>query len=506
MKKLHISLFLFLACSIACNAQQKIAEITAPAGFSDNNDAAGYYNKYNQRFILCQQKDDTLYRLMYDTAFHLISKYNCYNKEVTYRLKKKQKRQSFVTDLAADNYHYEVYQQGNRLFVYRLNFEAGTDQLAATIVINSSLPDESMLAIMTSGKQLRYMTHSRKENTLLLYTFNPADNTTAKTLFRMPKTNLTDAEIKQYNSEVKLNLAKSMSDFAVQRSDQPNVTSVPSDNRIFYDDNQVFLLLKMPYNLGYYVMQVLFKEGTMTGHNLFINSLQEDYYCGDMEKKKALSVAVTDSVLIVANNNAVNLQLYFFNATTLRTLKSYNVNVTDSIHTIIHSKLKQKGTWGSQKEIKELSNAELYYRRKSAGSHYLSVSALTKEAIVLTSGSFVETGGALSTFLSLGSIGLGVFNMAITNGANLFVPDMFGFVYGGKGKFKYLYTHSKFLKSNFEPVGQTNITSFLDIINEQITGEKFSKPGSFFIQQNETYYTGLFNKQSGYFELLKFAY
>jgi hypothetical protein len=505
MKSLLLSLF-SLTCCIIGAAQPKVAELQAPAGFSDNNDAAGYYNKYNHRLVFCQQKDDTLYRLMCDSGFRILGQYRVANNEIAYRYKKKQKKRIFLTDLAAADYQYEIYQQEKQLFVYRLNFEAAADQLTATLTTNSTYADESVLAIMPSGQQLRYLTHSKKQNTLLLYTCNPADGSTAKVAFEMPKTNLSEDEVKRYNSEVKLKLANDMLDFAVERMDEPNVLGTPLDNRIFFDERQAYLLVKMPYNIGYYVIQILFNEGTMTQKNLFINSLQEDYYCGDIDKKKVLTATIADAVLIVGNNNAENLQFHFFNATTLAPLQSYNVNIADSLQTVVHSKLKQKGTWGSEKEIKELDNEKLYFRRKHTGSQSLSVAAYNSETLVLTSGSLIETGSPVKTLLTLASIGLGAFGMVTINTGARMLSDYLTVIRNGlKAKFKHLYTHAKFSRADFRPAGQANVTSFLDVIHEQLTDQRFNKPSSFFIQQGGTYYVGVFNKQSGFLELLKYT-
>ena len=503
MKNCCFLFFLLAFCTVG-SAQQKIAEIKAPPGFLGSNDAVGYYNKYSHRFVLCQQKGDSLFRTLYDSGFHSISQYSVLNKEITYRQKKKQKKRNFLTDLAAGDQQYEVYRQDKQLYIYKLNFEAGADQLTATITTGGTYADENLLAIMASGGQLRYMTHSKKENILLLYNCNPADGSTQKVLFNLPKTNLSDAEVQRYNSEIKLKLAKDMTDFSVSPMDKPNLASMPLDNHIFFDDRQAFLMVKMPYNIGYHVMRVLFNEGTITQKNLFINTLQEDYYCGDLDMKKALTVTIIDSMLIVGNNNAVNLQLHFFNAATLAPLASYNVNVTDSIKTIIHSKLKQKGTWGSQKESKELENAELYFRRKNTGHQYISVSARKKGKMTITSGSFIETGGTLQLFLTLTSMAFNVYAIVSPSSFTVFLPDFSELLFEGGGRFRYLYTHSEFSMADLKPAGQTNVSNFLDVVNEQLTGKKFNQPSCFFIQQDGTYYVGLFDKLTGFFEVLKY--
>jgi hypothetical protein len=501
-------LLLLLIGGSSVTAQQKVAELTAPSDFSTHSDAVGYYNKYNRHFVLCQQNGDSLYRVLCDSALHIVSKYAVWSKERAYRKKKKYQKRIFVCDLATAEHHYEVYQQDQELFVYWLNFKGGTDQLTATVSIKSTYADESLLAVMAAGQQLRYLTHSKKQNTLLLYSCSPANGSTVKAVFPLPKTNLSAAEIKNYNEEVKLKLANDMVNFSVERMDGPNIISAPYENRIFYNDEQAYLLLKMPYNIGYYVMRVLFNEGTLTQKNLFVNSLQEDYYCGDPEKEKVLSATMADTVLMVNNNNAENLQLHFFNAVTLAPLQSYNVNITDSIHTIVQSKLKQKGSYGSEKELKELENKKLYFRRKHSGYHCLSVSALSRDAMVLTTGSYVETGSVGKTLLSLTSMGFSYIGLSMPgNGFSAFlVSDYLSAIQRvQKVKYRYLYTHAKFSRTDFKPVGQTEVYSFVDVLNEQLTDGRYNLPSSFFVQRGNTYLVGVLNKESGRFELLKYA-
>jgi hypothetical protein len=68
-----------------------------------------------------------------------------------------------------------------------------------------------------------------------------------------------------------------------------------------------------------------------------------------------------------------------------------------------------------------------------------------------------------------------------------------------------LYTHAKFSRTDFTPVGQTEVYSFVDVLNEQLTDGRYNLPSSFFVQRGNTCLVGVLNKESGSFELLKYA-
>lgn len=472
------------------SAQTPVAILPAPRGFNENGTVAGCFNPISRSFTISFQSHRNITRTLYDSAFQLQSQYSMPTNKLSYSSKGANKVHffsSFITGTST----LDVFVGNKEVLIYKPDFTSKNDSLVYHFRIGNANKDEKLLAILPEESVLFILTYSKKLSKLFCYRWE-AEKKTRKSEFLLPETNHEDQLFTGYQPYSKFNVPRQLSSVVINHTNRPSPISSASNCMIYYDSTRIILLMDIPLKMGVFLIELNAEAGTINTHNFFINPY-ENYDPFEAVRMKYPVAAIFGDVLIVNNASAETLEYIFYDLKTRAEIKRYTTTI-DSLSTLIHSPLKQKGTFASRREGKELDNKRLFLERRNRGELFLTVSKAGRDHFVLTTGSFIPTPGLESAFVSMAVLPFG------------YMPAVqAGLPYSGwsvLGRSKIIYAHSKF-STQLQPAQTTSVSTVLDTIMEKFQSGKDPMSKQFVINHDELYYLGSYNRQTNSFEIFR---
>ncbi len=486
-----ITLLLLLLNTCICPVFSQLYEIYIPISANEKDaDAVGYFNPHNSTFVLEQQSKGIITRMLYDTMFNLKKKYTLPADSVSFS--EKSKKPLFLKEYCTAENVYEIYANNKGIEIWQLDFETGIDKKAAALALQEHYKDERIIATLPGTDKFSFLTLSPKQEKVFLYNYFPGRGIFLQRDFTLPEQSLTKEEIKERGKFFAVKYPAVLSSLFVSDLKNPSKYQISPANQLFYNDTAIFIISGTPYNAGVHLLQLNRNNGNVSFKNFLINKIRPDKTGTPVEK---IPIATAyDSLLIIQNSNAAMLEYSIYNLNTKELIKKYEAEDDNSLYSIVHSDLRQIGTYGSKDEEKELTNERRFLRRKNKGLLFMKAGKADNDSLIITFGSFVMTEGIDGTLLSFATSYIGFY---------LFTPvGAFGVVpYLTLSRNKFLFAHSKFSLQTLQPSTTTNLVTSIDKIANDKKIDDLEKNSSFIIERNEKLYVGVFNKKKGKYDI-----
>ena len=353
MSTKKITLLMLLLNTCICPVFSQLYEIYIPISANEKDaDAVGYFNPHNNTFVLEQQSKGIITRMLYDTLFNLKKKYTIPADSVSFS--EKSKKPLFLKEYCTAENTYEIYANNKGIEIWQLDFEAGTDKKAAALALQEHYKDERIIAILPGTDKVSFLTFSPKQEKIFLYNYFPGRGIFLQRDFTLPEQSLTKAEIKERGKFLAVKYTAGLNGLFVSDLKNPSNYQISPANQLLYNDTAIFIILSTPYNAGVHLLQLNRNNGNVSFKNFLINKINPDKINTPVEK---IPIATAyDSLLIIQNSNAAMLEYSIYNLNTKELIKRYEAEGDNSLYSLVHSDLKQIGTYGSKDEEKELSN------------------------------------------------------------------------------------------------------------------------------------------------------
>jgi hypothetical protein len=492
VKKITLLLLALNICTYPVFSQ--LFEIAIPFSANEKDaPAVGYFNPHNHTFVLEQQSKGIITRMLYDTLFNLKKKYMVPADSVTFT--KKSRKPLFLKEYCTAENTYEIYANNKGIEIWQLDFETGTEKKTAALALQEHYKDERIIAIVPGIEKVSFLTHSPKQEKVFLYNYFPGKSIFLQRDFALPEQSLTKEELKERGKFLAVKYPAALSGLLVSDLKNPGNYQISPANQLLYNDTAIFIIIGTPYNAGVHLLQLNRNNGNVSFKNFLINKINPDKIGSSIEK---IPVATAyDSLLIIQNSNAAMLEYNIYNINTKALIKKYRAEDDNSLYSIVHSHLRQIGTYGSKDEEKELTNERRFLRRKNKGALFIKATKADNDSMVITFGSFVFTEGIGGTFLSLATSNIGLY---------LFTPvSAFGVVpYLTLSRNKFLFAHSKFSLQTLQPSLSTNLVTPIDKIANDKKIDDLERNSSFIIDCNKKLYVGIFNKSKDKYEIFTY--
>lgn len=482
IKKIILALLLLFAN--ACPVFSQLFDISIPISINEKDaDAVGYFNQYNHTFILEQQTKGVITRMRYDTMFNLKSKYTV--PAIAVSFSEKSRLPLFLTQYCTAENVYEIYGNNKVLQVWQLDFETGTETLAASLALQEHYKDERIIAVVPGTDKISFLTHSNKQEKIFLYNYFPGKSIFLQHAFVLPELSLTKEELKERGKFLSVKYHQALAGLYVSDLKKPSNYQLSPANQLLYNDTAFYFILKTDYNAGFHVLQLNRDNGSVSFKNFLINKINPNKLNTPLEKIPAATAY--DSLLIIQNSNAVMFEYYFYNLNTKDLIKKHEAEGDNSLYSLVHSDLRQIGTYGSKDDEKELTNERRFLRRKNKGLLFLKAFKTDNDSLMITFGSYVPTEGIGGSLLSFTTMSLSSYFFAPIGPFQL-MP------YLSISRNKFLFAHSKFSLATLQPSTAINITTAINNIALDKKIDDLERNSSFIIECNGKLYVGVFNK------------
>ena len=490
--RLFLILFTFLLFCEKVLPQQPFVSFKAPDTFKRDDFSVSYFDPISYTYHINFKTGTNITRCIYDTNFGLIQKYSLISDQITFS-EKEWFGIKFVSPICTKSGVFEIYSDQDDILIYQPDFNLKKDSLIESFRFSKKRKEERILALMPDEEDLKILTYAEKENTMKVYQWFPGQPVKT-TSFILPNSTLTKEEEKIYTKECRIKF-KNLGQLKSTRIN--SIQSLPEYNHVFYSKQKIYIVLELSFSLGRYVMDFDLNKENLITHNYFINSITINTGSNKYIKKTPVST-VFDSILVLQNSSYYTVEFLFYNLRTQELIKKYSVPVKDSIYELMHSSFRQKGTYGSKNQEKEIENEKAFMRKIRGSFSYISISSLTQDSIVLTLASLQYTEGIGGTLLSLSTKPIGYM-------ANIHIGNLQLVPYLTSRRYKLLYAHSKFNSHTLEPTSSRSVTTVLDEILDNFMSHELSSNNSFLIQRNADILMGVFNKNNGMFDVYKFV-
>jgi hypothetical protein len=481
----------FLCILVPAFSQEKFASIDPSGVFLSADRTVTYYNKYENNFRINLQNGKDFTRLLYDSSFKLTDSFSFSTKDITFNYNHIN-RAYFLTAASIESGNYEVYSDGNKVFLLQPDFKGKTDRTVYEHLIAQTEKDERLLAVFPGKAEIRILSASYKTDKLFLYTWTPG-NPVVKTDFDLPESNITDEkQKKEIPKEGRIRFSRDLTSVVVQPIKETVLYSRRSPY-LYYSDDFAYIVVPMPYYLGEYLIELNLKTYQYKGTNYIVNSLK-DNASTKVAWHKVTSAAMYDSLLVIKNASERIYEYYFYDIKTGRELKKYSSS-PDDLKYLIHSDMKQKGTWVAENGEKDLDNYKKFLRKGSQGM--VLVSGVSPDSLTLTSLALVGTTGIAGAFLDLAvgmqlaALGLPTYWSA-TPALDLVTE-----------RNKIIFAHSRFSTNGLSPSGSTGVVTMLDKLLDGGSKSAYSN-SSFLVKKKGTYFLGYYSKDTKKIEIVKY--
>jgi hypothetical protein len=482
-----ICLFLFTRLA----AQNKITELEAAPGFAKSSEAVGYFINRTGGYVVNMQIADKIVRNLYDKSYHLIKSYDYNTIDLTLNTDFI-KTPVFATDLQLETGLYEIYADTRNVIITSLDFENKRDSTMYFLNLKDHENDEKKLAIMPFSKGVRVLSFSNNRD--MLYLFQWQENGKADTFeFKLPKSSLSQEEIKKYSKEASVKYKKAFEDMLVSQVDKTSVIGYSSTNCIFYSENKIWLVCRAPLGIGFNLLEIDLDKQTVSSSNIIINDMRENANAKNESFKTPYAV-IWNNLFIIRNSSNYFFEYLFYNLTTKQKIREYTAWADESLRKVLHSDFNQIGTWLSGAGEKKLDNEKAYLRKLSLGVGFIIVSGNNKDSITITTGSVKAIEGLEGMLLSMGTKLVG-FSLGLTIGNFQIVPYLRMF------RNKLVYNHSRFSQNGFELSSSGSVTTALDSLLDNFERRDLKSHSSFIVRKGENYFPAVYDPGIKKFEL-----
>ena len=278
----------------------------------------------------------------------------------------------------------------------------------------------------------------------------------------------------------------------VQPMGQTSIHNRPGP-QLYYSDSAIFILMHVPFSLGVFTIQIDLKANRISTHNYEINPLLIN-----AGNNNALimhpAACMADSILVIKNISVNKFEYLFYNAFTHRLLHKWEAK-KDNIDLLVHSPIRQKGTWASAKEEKEFSSKEAYFKK---GNGLIYISGLDKDSITVTSLLVHTTTGITGTLLdALVPLPLGISSQSGYY-LSLLIPPL------GSKREKIFYFHSRFALQQFQPASYGGVRTVMDRMLDYDKNEKLVEDLCFYVRKKGEFCMGSYSKEDKKIHVIRY--
>jgi hypothetical protein len=482
---------------ICCFVSSLSAQLPVIDGFTQNDMAMCRYNKYQHHFLLTQETGKGTGRFLYDTAFSLTGFYEHPNAYKVYNPARVKTPLDYITGISAPSGDYEVFWQKDTYLIFKINFAGKTDSMVYRFKLSAGAKDEKTVALLTGYGRLRVLTHSKKNNQLYLYSYNPADTAMVINSFTLPEKSLTKAEYKTYGDAGLVNLKEGFSNMLVTSLEEESPFAIPGNNRLFYSDEKIYLLKKMNSDLGF-TLVTLDEKASAVSLRHFITNTFDELYSLNFEDTKYSAATICDSLLIIASTSQKKFEYLFYNLNTGNLVKSHAVPLKDAPDMLFSSPLK------TSEQQKKVSPAKIM-KDMYAKHKILSVSQIDKDSTTITLCATkyeepdmdrLQVGWVLK---AMAKFLMGDFNGILVDIAlRKILPELIT-TYSES----VCYFHTRFSNKTLEISNKKSTWTMLDNLLEYRVNEILQRPGAFLTAAGNVYYLGWYNTQQKKMSLLQ---
>lgn len=476
------------------------SQLSAQLGFgiytdliSDNKgqNITGYYHADFHQIIIDAQKKDTIIHFLYDSSFKLQNQYSVFAENRT--LRNSRNRLSYVQDICLPNGIFEIFASGDSISLFKLNFETRTDIAIASIVLKQVFEDEKLVAVLPKNNGCDFLTFSGKKKKAVIYKWLLNAGVIVASEIDLPKSTLSKLEIKEHGgSHLEIKYKALFSDMSINQTNKPAIFQFPSLSQLFYNDSCIYIINKSAFEAGINVFKINTVLNISSSTNYFVNKVTTGIPSDALAHPFA---TIYDSLLILQNCSSKKFEYYFFNLITGRLIARHETTPNDSLHKLVHSSLRQIGTFVSAAEEKQLSDERKFIKAIIKVVPFIKP-IISKDSIILTFGAFVGTPGMEGMFLSLATGGFGsLLGIGATIGNTRFIP------YLTTGRYMFLYAHSKFSLNTLQPSTANNITTYLDDIVNDKKLKAMQSNNAVLIELPQKLYIGIYNKKTVSFDV-----
>ena len=490
MKK-YIFLSVYILQSFLLSAQEKVAYIKVDAGFTTSDFSVAYYDQYDKKVLVNLLDNKKFTRLRLDTNFNVVDSYSLVKADISLNPRDFDKPR-YLSEIVLQEGIYETYSNKKKVQIIKPDFLLKKDSVVFEYAIGQLAKDESLVAVFPGNNKIQILTSSFKSDKLFLTTWSPLTKDPVAVSFYLPHSNLTPQEEKETANEARIKFNKSITNLSVQPVNETSLMGT-GGSRLYYSDTLVYLLLDIPYDQGVYLMTLNLLTQSVKGDNYFVNTYADNSSMV-ASKHRIASGTLHDSLLIIKNTSDKTLEYYFYNIKNEVLLKKYKVN-TDNVETIVNSAVRQKGTWGSSKELKEFDENKKYLRK--GGSGLVTIASVAADSITLTNMSLIPTTGIAGTLLDI-FVPLQLQSLGVPYYATALLPPL------GPSRVKMVYFHSKFSIKDFSPSSNKTVNTAIDNLLDDKRIETLTTNSAFVIKRNNTYYIGFYSKDSKNVEVYKY--
>ena len=483
--------FIFYFAVVSAVAQQKIATIDPGNGFSSQDPATGYYDKYRNQYRINLQNGSYLTRLLYDINFNLADSFSYKVNDISFNYNQ-DKRLYFLTSISFEDESCEVYANQYKVVFVRSDFAGKKDSRIYEHTIKQTEGDERLLAVFPAGKQIKILSVSLDKDKLFVYSWQAGGNTT-KTDFDLPESNITDAKQKKEIPKIaRIKFRDQLGRLSVKSLRETTLMGYPY-RTLYYSDDAAYILLHSPYNLGVYLMEFDLVNNQFKGTNYFVNTLKDNASDNINLHKNATGI-LFDSLLIIRNASDRVYEYYFYNIKTGNILKKYSSSPGD-LKELIHSEIKQKGSWASGHEEKEIDSYKAFLRKAAAGDIF--TAAVSPDSLTITNLAIQQTTGIEGTLLDV-FVPMRLNMLGVPSYVTSMLPPL------GVYRNKIIYAHSRFSVKDLSLSKSTTVTTVLDRLLDDRNAEIISRASSFVIRKDDAWFLGVYSKDSKKIEVYKY--
>ncbi len=487
------SIYLLVIASLFAaylSGQTKIAEISSTDGFTKSNEAAGYYCLRQSNYLINQQIGRTIHRYLYNSNFVLQNSYSFRSEKFTFN-RKHTNTPVFASELLLEN-NYEIFSDYNSVLIVQTDFNNSRDSIVYQLDLSTFQKEEKRLAIILFSKGLRVLSYSQKTNKLLLYEWqeNGKLNTSE---YLLPASSLSPEEIKKYTKDARIKYKNAFDNMNVSPADATSITGNAGSNAVFYSENRIWLLSRTPYATGYNILELNMESKQLQNSNIMINDMRKNNESGYGAVMTPYAV-VSHNLLIIRNSSHSFFEYHIYDINNRTELKKYEARSDDALRKIMHSDLRQKGTWLSGNDEKKLDNERAFMRKLNNGSGFLAFTDESTDSFTVTTGGLVPTSGLTGLLLSIGTGALG-YMANLTIGNYQIVP------YLELYRNKIIYCHSRFSKETLESSAGTGVTTTFDTLLDNFEKRDLRSGSSFIMKKDGKFLAAIFNAGINKFEL-----
>jgi len=490
MRKSTYLLVIASLLAATLSGQTKIAEISGIDDFAKSNEAAGYYCPRQSNYQVNQQMGRTIHRCLYDSNFELLQSYSLRSEKFTFN-RKQINTAVFAAELLLEN-NYEIFSDYNSVLIVQTDFKNKKDSIVYQLDLSTFQKEEKRLAIIPFSKGLRVLSYSQKKNKLMLYEWQE-NGTTNTSEYMLPASSLSPEEIKKYTKEAKIKYKNSFDNMNVSTADATSIISNPGTNSVFYSENRIWLLCQTPNSNGYNILELNTEMKELQNWNIMINDVQKNN-SSDYFNFMTPYAVVFHNYLFLRNSSPTFFEYHIYDVNSRTALKKYGARPDEALRKIVHSDLRQKGTWLSGQDEKKLDNEKAFLRKLKNGAGLLAFTQESKDSFTVTTGSIVATSGLTGLLVSIGTGALGYM-------ANLSIGNFQIVPYLELYRKKVIYCHSRFSKETLEPSAGTDITTTFDALLDNFEKRDLRSSSSFIMKKDGRFLAAIFNPGIKKFEI-----